>query len=74
LDRERAPGGRDRIGQLGEKRDFSEWLYRLLEASFCVENELEYEPRHRERADELRRRRNAVMDELGENEHVRRAH
>jgi hypothetical protein len=70
LDRERCPQGLRGLGHLGDSRKgkFPEWAYRLLEASFCVENELEHEGRNQRWVDELRYRRNCWLDELGENE------
>jgi hypothetical protein len=67
LSRDTRPDGSDRRGL------FSEWTYRLLEASFTVEDEIDHElgnvpPSKRHVVDELRRRRNLWLDEIGENE------
>ncbi len=75
IPRDSCPNGSDRRGH------YPDWTYRLLEASFAVEDELEHaavsaggtraQPGVRRRlevVDELRRRRNAWLDILGENE------
>lgn len=63
IPRDTRPDGSNRKGL------FPEWVFRLLEASFAVEDELE----HRSRAwwpvvADLRKRRNDWLDILGENE------
>jgi hypothetical protein len=57
----------DRSRRQGE---YPDWIYRLLEASFAVEDELEHAgpERYREVVTELRRRRNRWLDLIGENE------
>jgi hypothetical protein len=69
IPRDTRPDGSSRAGE------HPEWMYRLLEASFAVEDAIEHEqaaravpPTARPVVDELRRRRNVLLDELGENE------
>ena len=56
----------------GSPRDESEWMFRLAEASFEVENELEHTQRSADRrqAAVLRERRNSLLDQVGENERL----
>jgi hypothetical protein len=67
LSRDTRPDGSSRRGE------FPEWIYRLLEASFAVEDEMDHEqgntpPSKRHVVNELNRRRNLWLDEIGENE------
>ena len=61
LTRATRPDGTPREGD----DEAPEWVYRLLEASFAVEDEQEHRGRD---VTELRRRRNVWLDRLGENE------
>lgn len=72
IPRDSRPDGSSRRGQ------FPEWVFRLLEAAFAVEDEIESELAHTggtapssprmTAVNELRRRRNAWLDAIGENE------
>jgi len=63
IPRDTRPDGSSRRGL------FPEWVFRLLEASFAVEDDLEHAgERNRAVVDELRGRRNAWLDVVGENE------
>jgi hypothetical protein len=67
IPRDTRPDGSSRRGE------FPEWVYRLLEASSAVEDELEHaSARNRDVVNELRRRRNNWLDIIGENEKISR--
>jgi hypothetical protein len=66
IPRDTRPDGSSRRGL------YPEFVYRLLEASFAVEDELEHASRQNLAVvTELRRRRNAWLDAIGENEVAR---